>query len=212
MKKTRKRKKLCNLTPKTKWFMLNNFVNLLAFLDANICVPTPRLQNSEKKLVYIFFREINRHFSPLLVYVCVCMSVSLCAHGIFSPTGSGGSNFGHRYMTTAEEKMKQYQEFTKKDAETAERISSQMRKIQRLQESIANWKVRPPKSRLRLQWPPCSEHSYTCSNCIFLVACLSSAPRCIMRCLMVRTFAKKNWWIHIFLNIFGWYLEPSIIF
>ena len=48
---------------------------------------------------------------------------------------------GHRYMTTAEEKMKQYQDLTKKDAETAERISSQMRKIQRLQESIANWKV-----------------------------------------------------------------------
>eukprot|EP00668_Euglena_longa_P034892 GGOE01044791.1.p1 GENE.GGOE01044791.1~~GGOE01044791.1.p1 ORF type:complete len:536 (-),score=269.47 GGOE01044791.1:67-1674(-) len=46
-----------------------------------------------------------------------------------------------KYMTTAEEKMKQYQEFTKKDAETAERISSQMRKIQRLQESIANWKA-----------------------------------------------------------------------
>eukprot|EP01012_Entosiphon_sulcatum_P029633 TRINITY_DN361_c1_g1_i1.p2 TRINITY_DN361_c1_g1~~TRINITY_DN361_c1_g1_i1.p2 ORF type:complete len:548 (+),score=245.83 TRINITY_DN361_c1_g1_i1:182-1825(+) len=46
-----------------------------------------------------------------------------------------------KYMTTAEEKMKQYQEFTKKDAETAERISIQMRKIQRLQESIANWKA-----------------------------------------------------------------------
>lgn len=46
-----------------------------------------------------------------------------------------------KYMTTAEEKMKQYQDFTKKDAETAERISSQMRKIQRLQESIANWKA-----------------------------------------------------------------------
>ena len=39
-------------------------------------------------------------------------------------------------MTTAEEKMKQYQDFTKKDAETAERISSQMRKIQRLQVPI----------------------------------------------------------------------------
>jgi hypothetical protein len=46
-----------------------------------------------------------------------------------------------KYMTTAEEKMKQYLDKTKKDAETAERISSQMRKIQRLQESIANWKA-----------------------------------------------------------------------
>eukprot|EP00995_Heteronema_vittatum_P013139 NODE_91_length_1985_cov_255.529959_g68_i0.p1 GENE.NODE_91_length_1985_cov_255.529959_g68_i0~~NODE_91_length_1985_cov_255.529959_g68_i0.p1 ORF type:complete len:541 (-),score=269.70 NODE_91_length_1985_cov_255.529959_g68_i0:240-1862(-) len=46
-----------------------------------------------------------------------------------------------KYMTTAEEKMKQYQDFTKKDAETAEKISNQMRKIQRLQESIANWKA-----------------------------------------------------------------------
>jgi hypothetical protein len=46
-----------------------------------------------------------------------------------------------KYMTTAEEKMKQYLDKTKKDAETAERISAQMRKIQRLQESIANWKA-----------------------------------------------------------------------
>eukprot|EP01006_Ploeotia_vitrea_P031663 TRINITY_DN63984_c0_g1_i3.p2 TRINITY_DN63984_c0_g1~~TRINITY_DN63984_c0_g1_i3.p2 ORF type:complete len:519 (-),score=110.45 TRINITY_DN63984_c0_g1_i3:1859-3415(-) len=46
-----------------------------------------------------------------------------------------------KYMTTAEEKMKQYQDFTKKDMETAEKISAQMRKISRLQESIANWKA-----------------------------------------------------------------------
>lgn len=85
MKKTRKRKKLCNLTPKTKWFMLNNFVNLLAFLDANICVPTPRLQNSEKKLVYIFFARNKPTFlsSPCLC-VCVCVCRCRCVHMAFS--------------------------------------------------------------------------------------------------------------------------------
>lgn len=59
--------------------MLNNFVNLLAFLDANICVPTPRLQNSEKKLVYIFFARNKPTFlsSPCLC-VCVYVGVVVC--------------------------------------------------------------------------------------------------------------------------------------
>jgi len=46
-----------------------------------------------------------------------------------------------RYMSTAEEKMKGYEELTRRDAETAERIAGQHRRIQRLQDNIAHWRA-----------------------------------------------------------------------
>eukprot|EP01060_Flectonema_neradi_P013758 TRINITY_DN20481_c0_g1_i1.p1 TRINITY_DN20481_c0_g1~~TRINITY_DN20481_c0_g1_i1.p1 ORF type:complete len:541 (+),score=139.55 TRINITY_DN20481_c0_g1_i1:53-1624(+) len=46
-----------------------------------------------------------------------------------------------KYMQSAEEKMKTYLDLTNKDAETADKISRQMRRILKLQEMIANWKA-----------------------------------------------------------------------
>eukprot|EP01065_Artemidia_motanka_P032415 TRINITY_DN39430_c0_g1_i1.p1 TRINITY_DN39430_c0_g1~~TRINITY_DN39430_c0_g1_i1.p1 ORF type:complete len:523 (+),score=246.77 TRINITY_DN39430_c0_g1_i1:85-1653(+) len=46
-----------------------------------------------------------------------------------------------KYMASAQEKMKTYIDLTNKDAETAEKISRQMRRILKLQEMIANWKA-----------------------------------------------------------------------
>eukprot|EP01064_Diplonema_japonicum_P012430 TRINITY_DN19898_c0_g1_i2.p1 TRINITY_DN19898_c0_g1~~TRINITY_DN19898_c0_g1_i2.p1 ORF type:complete len:507 (+),score=200.97 TRINITY_DN19898_c0_g1_i2:61-1521(+) len=46
-----------------------------------------------------------------------------------------------KYMQSAEEKMKTYIDLTNKDAETADKISRQMRRILKLQEMIANWKA-----------------------------------------------------------------------
>eukprot|EP01062_Namystynia_karyoxenos_P040044 TRINITY_DN291_c0_g2_i1.p1 TRINITY_DN291_c0_g2~~TRINITY_DN291_c0_g2_i1.p1 ORF type:complete len:562 (+),score=288.88 TRINITY_DN291_c0_g2_i1:120-1688(+) len=46
-----------------------------------------------------------------------------------------------KYMASAEEKMKTYIDLTNKDAETADKISRQMRRILKLQEMIANWKA-----------------------------------------------------------------------
>merc|ERR1711964_147689 len=45
-----------------------------------------------------------------------------------------------KYMASAEEKMKSYNDYTTRDAETADKISRQMRRILKLQEMIANWK------------------------------------------------------------------------
>jgi len=46
-----------------------------------------------------------------------------------------------KYMASAQEKMKTYMDLTNKDTETAEHIARQMRKIHKLQETIANWKA-----------------------------------------------------------------------
>eukprot|EP01061_Rhynchopus_euleeides_P042127 TRINITY_DN73552_c0_g1_i1.p1 TRINITY_DN73552_c0_g1~~TRINITY_DN73552_c0_g1_i1.p1 ORF type:complete len:521 (+),score=211.77 TRINITY_DN73552_c0_g1_i1:338-1900(+) len=46
-----------------------------------------------------------------------------------------------KYMQSAEEKMKTYLDLTNKDAETADKINRQMRRILKLQEMIANWKA-----------------------------------------------------------------------